>query len=546
MTPDQTKLNAAEVIQTQIAPGERGLDAHKVAIAPGLGSKGKKKQPREITSSFGFKPSSRSSSESATHSDTGQSKLESPSRAGSVSSSIGSNRPSCTTCYLNFDRFDVQIENGRAPSQLLSWDHLFSIAHGRKDAQNADSDKYDDANMNILQAIEWYGWPCPTKFQAVAIPCIVQACLNAPDAKSYTLMQAASGLGKTSALALGILASVQRHVSKLQFVMLALDQCEAAERYLNSLGCLCDLRVAYLKEGTPNCISEDVAAASCVQVLVGHPGRVHDVLKAAQDRMSLEAVQVLLLDDASDLVGDGWVEKICEINQMLSKFARHPLRYVAISNFAERQAKPALRALKSSLMSKKNMFDLSNQVGRIRNCVKHYILHADPETWLQTLMQLRETVYIPRAVIYCDAAQQFKSLKRQFETTGMRDSEGKIMSVAVSDSASQSKKEHQECLRAFCKEQHDFLLTRSEHNIFQSTLPKVFWIVHFGVETSNLSVYGCRLLCLDTSLREKVRRGPHHDGVSILFLPPKDKDTASKLRKMFSIRFEALPFGNFA
>merc|ERR1711972_565811 len=122
--------------------------------------------------------------------------------------------------------------------------------------------------------------------------------------------------------------------------------------------------------------------------------------------------------------------------------------------------------------------------------------------------------------------------------------DGKAMSVAVNDASSRTQKERRESLRAFCKEQHDFLLTRSEPNIFQATIPRVFWIIHFGVENSNLPLYGCRLLCLDSALREKAGKGPTHDGVSILFLPTKEKEAVPKLDKMFGIKFEELPFGD--
>jgi superfamily II DNA/RNA helicase len=442
---------------------------------------------------------------------------------------------------VNFDKFDLQIENGRAPtSQLFSWDQL--LAHARTEA---DGDLNEEIDF-LRQAIDWYEWPSPTKFQAVAIPCIIEACLAAPDAKSYTLLQAAAGLGKTSALALGLLSTGRRAVQNLQSIILATASCEDLERYFNSLGCLCPLKVVYFKEKVADNLESDVAACKDAQIIVGHPARVSSVLKAAQgqDQLCLNDVGVLLIDDAAEVIADGLVDKVCEINQLLSLFVRNPLRYVIVSNFVERQAKPALRALKSSLMSKKNMFDLSHQVGRIRKFVKHYSMEADPKDWFRVLVSLREMIYIPRAVIFCDNEGRFQSLKKSFMTEHIRDQDGKIMSLAVNDNQSQSQSQRHEQFKAFCKEQYDFLLTRSEPNIFQTSLPRVFWIIHFGVESSNLPWYGCRLLCLDSQLRQKPCKGAHHDGVSILFMPPKEKEIAPKLEKMFGIAFEELPFGN--
>merc|ERR1711957_153294 len=125
--------------------------------------------------------------------------------------------------------------------------------------------------------------------------------------------------------------------------------------------------------------------------------------------------------------------------------------------------------------SKKNMFDLSHQVGRIRKCVKHYLMQGDPKVWLETLCTLREMIYIPRAVIFCDHEPRFQSLKKGMQASPVfRDKDGKTMSFAINDSKSQNQKERKDSFNAFCKEQHDFLLTRSEPNIFQVSLPRVF------------------------------------------------------------------------
>jgi len=524
----------------------RTLQAANPEAKPMISSIGKPRgrvKPKSLSqSAFEFKPISRSSSEGSMASPLNKPKgshHDDHGRGQSTTSSIHSSRPSLTTCYVNFDKFDLQIENGRAPTQLMSWDQLLALV--------ADKD------WSVRQAIEWYGWPTPTKFQAVAIPCIIQACRNVGDAKSYTLLQAAEGLGKTSAVALGLLASVRREVNSLQFIIVGIEGIEEMEKYINALGCLTEIKVAFYRGAESEDVQADIEAAQGAHVIVGHPSHVCTVLKEAQDKLSLNTFEVLFMDDASTLISEGHVQKVCEINQLVSLFAQKPLRYVVVSSFIEREAKPALRALKSSLMSKKNMFDLSHQVGRIRKCVKHYSLRGDPENWVNSLMRLRSMIYIPRAVIFCDSEARFQELKKKF-TKGVRCEDGKELSIAIMDSKEQTASQRRGSLTSFCKEQQDFLLTRSEPNIFQASLPRVFWIIHFGVEPSNLSWYGCRLLCLDSQLRQKAGKGPQHDGVSILFMAnekkerekdkDKEKDTIPKLEKMFGIKFESLPFGD--
>jgi superfamily II DNA/RNA helicase len=446
------------------------------------------------------------------------------------------------------------MENGIAPKQpLLSWDKL--LAH---------ESSMDDDGFDLCQAIEWYGWTEPTKFQAVAIPCITQACRNDPDARSYVLLQAAAGLGKTSALAVGLLAAVRRQTrAGLQFIVLALDACNDIKRYLSSLGAICPTTIEYFQEALSPDIGADVAAAEKANVIVGHPSRIRDVLRASKENgvINLEAVDALIMDNASAMIQEGLNETVCEINQMLSFFVQRPMRYVVLSAFMEREAKASLRALKSSLMSKKNMFDIKQQVGRIRKLVKHYKLQGEPGKWIQMLSKLREMIYIPRAVIFCDNEEWFNIFKKRLTQKGtvVRAADGSIMSFSVLDHKVQTESERRESLRSFCKEQTDFLLTRSEANIFQASLPRVFFVIHFGVDASNLPIYGYRLLCLDSTIRTKEKKNIDHNGVSLLFMQPPvpeaalqrktpgpvvASDCTAKIAKTFGIKFEELPFGD--
>jgi len=540
---------------------------------------------------FGFKPSSRSSSE-ASNADKRGSDNDGDNLKDRRTSSIHSDGRSSTTCYVNFDNFDLEMD-GRVPTQLKSWDQLFALhkaaspkssprpGYETKSSTSLDQ-PIDDTDWNIRQAIEWYGWETPTKFQAVAIPCITQACRNWDASRSYTLLQAQPKLGKTSALALGILTAVKRNIMNLQYVIVAVDSCEDLERYLGSLGVLCSVKVAYFRGSDAledDDVEADVEAAQGAQIIVGHPVRVSKILEAGRGRLELEAIAALLIDDASLVVGNNWVENVCDINKQLSAFARRPIRYVVVSDFAAREAKAALRALKSSLMSKKNMFDLSAQVERIRKFIKHYLVVADPKVWIETLLQLRRMIWIPRAVIFCDVESRFKELQKTFEMMTRQNTlrgaskaapeEVRPMTVSIMD-PSQPMEQRREALTLFINGQRDFLLSRTEPNIFQTSLPRVFWIIHFGIEESNLQRYGCRLLCMDQTLRQKAGRGPHHDGVSICFLPnaqeePQqrpslkgavegagafgnasgaDQETAApQIEKMFQLKFENLPVG---
>lgn len=521
-------------------------------------SKKKKRPDCQLTGDFEFKPPSRSSSENSEPntpqhkgpigSSSKQPILKMGRRTNgdedkdSRTSSIVSGRSASSTTYVNFDSFDLQIENGRAPSKILGWEDL-PIAGGT-------------TGSSVRQCIEWYGWERPTKFQGVAIPSICQACQHV-EAKSYTLLQANKSLGKTSALVLSLLASV-KPIRQLQFVVVALDACKEIDTYLSSLGVLCPVQVACLDDSddSEGQIERDVAKLSHAQILVGHPERVSAALALAQVAVDLEHIQALVIDDASEIIAGKWVEAVCGANQLLSCIVRSPMRYIVLSNFIANEAKPALRALKSSLMSKKNMFDLSVQVGRVKKFVKHYDVPGDDwKQWLHMLLELQKMIFIPRAVIFCDDETKFRYFRKQID--GMHSNPQSFrtatigFNVAIMD-PEESREKRREALSAFMSGKKDFLLTKTEPNVFQLSMPRVFWVINFSVEQQNLAWYGCRLLCLDDVLRGKVKKGPHQDGVSILFHQtqvqvrgePRNDQTVQNLQKMFQVKFESLPFGD--
>eukprot|EP00747_Dinoflagellata_sp_TGD_P194226 gnl/TRDRNA2_/TRDRNA2_61410_c0_seq1.p1 gnl/TRDRNA2_/TRDRNA2_61410_c0~~gnl/TRDRNA2_/TRDRNA2_61410_c0_seq1.p1 ORF type:complete len:506 (-),score=107.14 gnl/TRDRNA2_/TRDRNA2_61410_c0_seq1:90-1574(-) len=464
------------------------------------------------------------------------------------SSSIYTDRSMSETCYVNLDRYD-----DNAMKHLPSWEQLLGVN------STATGSTMSGVQADVCQAVDWYGWQTPTKFQAVAIPCVRQACQNVSGARRYTLLQAASGLGKTSALALSLLVSARREVQQLQFIVAALDALANIEKHLACFGTMSPVQVANFPEPESPDINADIKALNGAQIVLGHPKRLAEVFKQGRDKIALNEVEALLIDDSAEVIVGQWNQSVCDVNKFLSKFATRPLRYIVIGNFIPTEAKPALKALKSSLMSKKNMFDPTQQVSRVMKVVKHYLVRSKPQEWIEQLVKLRQMIFIPRAVIFCDDETRFKAIKSRLE--GMRvegardrekrhifgeDTKASTIIASVIDPQTQTPEQRNESLEAFKHGQHDFLFTRSEPNIFQTSLPRVFWILHFGIENTNLSWYGCRLLCMDDSLRQKAAKNVAHDGVSILFTPPEaspgQDQTEPELKKMYGVKFEDLPF----
>jgi len=156
----------------------------------------------------------------------------------------------------------------------------------------------------LLTTLAGLGYEEPTPIQREAIPLIL--------ARRDVLAQAPTGTGKTAAFALPILARLEAGrapagpASALVVVPtreLAMQVAEAFQSYGKTLG----LRVVPVYGGQP--IHQQLRGLSRgVDVVVATPGRAVDHLKRGS--LSLDAVRVVVLDEADEMLDMGFAEDL--------------------------------------------------------------------------------------------------------------------------------------------------------------------------------------------------------------------------------------------
>lgn len=421
-----------------------------------------------------------------------------------------------------------------------------------------------EVERNVRQAIAWYGWSAPTKFQAISVPLLRRVVLNTAGTRRYTSMQAARGMGKTSAIALGILGACPRGVSNVKVLVLGLTGLPDIEKHVGTLGQLSPLRVccyeASEKDNEQSAWTRVAVGVMGAEVLACHPQRLLEMTKDREcwKRLSLDDLEVVIVDDTSAMIKDGWIPKICELNAVLVGRATHTLRYVVVSDLAL-QEKQALRKLKDSLLKPRSRANSVSQVVRLQKSIKHYFVHENSDSFLSTLRRLRSTIDIPRGLIFCDDEVFIAQAKSEI-SSGQKDKDkAKTLVVAAGRSQMQSglsastdkanfrccvadpRSQLEQAMEALNSGQQDFLITRSGDDVFEGTFHNVFWMIHFGLDSANLASYGCRLKCLKTSLESREDRSTG-SGISLLFLPPKEKLVTVQLNRMYGIKLEELDF----
>ena len=195
----------------------------------------------------------------------------------------------------------------------------------------------------ILRAVGDSGYTTPTPIQAQAIP-VVLAGLD-------VMGGAQTGTGKTAAFTLPILNRMLKHANSspsparhpIRALMLAptrelaIQIEEAVETYAKHTG----LRSTVVFGGVD--IKEQKAAVRAgVEILVATPGRLLDHIE--QKNLSLNQVEVLVLDEADRMLDMGFIPDIVRIIGMLPKERQSLLFSATFSNEIKALADRMLRA----------------------------------------------------------------------------------------------------------------------------------------------------------------------------------------------------------
>src|SRR5207248_7109303 len=181
------------------------------------------------------------------------------------------------------------------------------------DAQQADATPFETLGLDapLISALTALGYEEPTPIQREAIPPL----LHGRD----MLGQAATGTGKTAAFALPLLQRISRTADETSAVRalilvptreLAMQVAEAVHRYGKGLA----TRVLPVYGGQS--IQQQLRSLRRgVDVIVATPGRALDHIRRGS--LSLTSVQVVILDEADEMLDMGFADDLEEILEAL-------------------------------------------------------------------------------------------------------------------------------------------------------------------------------------------------------------------------------------
>ena len=260
-----------------------------------------------------------------------------------------------------------------------------------------------ELNTQLMRGIYGYGFEKPSPIQQKSILSIIDG--------RDVIAQAQSGSGKTGAFATGVLNRMRLDVKQPQALIIAPTR-ELAKQIHDVVKDLATqmtgLNVQLLIGGTST--EDDVAdlKANGPQVLIGCPGRVHDILRR-QPAIG-RGMQILVLDEADEMLSAGFNEQIYNIFQQLNTnvqvclfSATMPSELHSLSDKFMRD--PVRILVKSEMLTLEGISQF------------HVALETDHDKYA-TLMDLFTRISVSQCIIYCNSIRRVSDLAEAMMNDG--------------------------------------------------------------------------------------------------------------------------------
>lgn len=269
---------------------------------------------------------------------------------------------------------------------------------------NADSggvfhyEKWDEIpniSDDLLRGIYNYGFERPSPIQRQGILPIIEG--------KDIIAQAQSGTGKTGCFSVAVLASIDPTVKHTQAMIIAPTRELARQIYsvvMSLSSHMKECRVQLLVGGTSTENDVKLLKNDTPHIVVGCPGRVHDMLR--RRHINSNNVKLLILDEADEMLSSGFKEQVYYIFQCLKSDIQVGLFSATMSS--------DLMTLTSKFMRDPVRILVKSEQLTLEGIKQYYIaLDADGDKY-ETLCDLYNSLAMSQCIIYCNSVRRVSDL----------------------------------------------------------------------------------------------------------------------------------------
>lgn len=270
---------------------------------------------------------------------------------------------------------------------------------------NNDIDTWEDldAKMSLLRGIYNYGFEKPSPIQKKAIKPLFE--------KKDIIAQAQSGTGKTACFAIGALQLVDADKSTPQVIILSptRELSIQSKNVVDALGNqFSKLRTQLLIGGTSTEDDIKQLVNTPPQIIIGCPGRVHDMLK--RGKLNKKDLTLLIMDEADEMLSSGFKEQVYNIFQFMPN-------NIQVALFSATMP-PELNSLTEKFMRNPVKILVKSEQLTLEGINQYYIAMENDDQKYETLKDIYGRISMSQCIIYCNSVKRVSDLYEVMKIDG--------------------------------------------------------------------------------------------------------------------------------
>lgn len=252
-----------------------------------------------------------------------------------------------------------------------------------------------DCKLELLRGIYAYGFERPSPIQKKAICPMF-------DGKDI-IAQAQSGTGKTACFSIGTLQHIDTSCNKTQAMILSPTRELSLQTYkvVKAIGNqFKNLTIQLLVGGTSTDTDIENLRSNTPHVIIGCPGRVHDMLR--RKKLLPEDLTLIVLDEADEMLSQGFKEQVYNIFQYLPNNVQVALFSATMPNEVD--------SLTSKFMRNPVKVLVKAELLTLEGIQQYYVALESDEQKYDTLKDLYGTISLSQSIIYCNSTKRVQDL----------------------------------------------------------------------------------------------------------------------------------------
>ena len=258
-----------------------------------------------------------------------------------------------------------------------------------------------DLRPNILRGIFAYGFEKPSPIQKKGlIPLVQPGCKGK---RRDILAQAQSGTGKTACFGVGSLQIIDSTKDETQVLILAPTHELASQikSVIADIGRFEKVKVQLLVGGTSVDNDRSKLDNETPQIVVGTPGRVHDMIR--RKYLKTDKMELIVIDEADEMLSQGFKEQIYKIFQYMNNNIQIGLFSATVPESLEELSGKFMRNPIKILVKAEQL--------TLQGIAQYYIQLDNDEQKYSCIKDLFEGLTISQAIIYCNSTRRVDDLE---------------------------------------------------------------------------------------------------------------------------------------